>query len=196
MFYMMVELTDWESKILSLFLCSRGSTKQSLPDFFQSMFPSCPACCVCPLRSFMMRRSFQELLHKRLLCKRRSFLFFSPQGHRGWYDDRTRWMLPVHLAIISPFFTPPLLVPCAWFLEELPLNTCMIQGNYFAYTCLSRMSRILLPWKRLRILEMYISARHSKLFPALLHKNICFHMQGVTAKFAVDCPDILSWVAD
>jgi len=140
--------------------------------------------------------AFKNFFIRDYCAKGDPFFFFSPQGHRGWYDDRTRWMLPVHLAIISPFFTPPLLVPCAWFLEELPLNTCMIQGNYFAYTCLSRMSRILLPWKRLRILEMYISARHSKLFPALLHKNICFHMQGVTAKFAVDCPDILSWVAD
>lgn len=32
----------------------------------------------------------------------------------------------------------------------------MIQGNCFTYTCLWRMSRILLPWKRLRTLEMCI----------------------------------------
>jgi hypothetical protein len=37
-----------------------------------------------------------------------------------------------------------------------------------------------------------VSARHSKFSPALVHKTICFQMQGVTAKFAVDRPDILS----
>lgn len=44
----------------------------------------------------------------------------------------------------------------------------------------------LLPWKRFRFLEGHVSARQKALrvFSCLVHKNIWFHMQSVTTKFA------------